>query len=76
MKTLLRTALLVSLVLPAAASGDDFQREGKNRDVKDAMEGKAPPALNVENWINTDGKPLDLAALKGKVVVIDFWGTW
>ena len=57
------------------AGGDDFAREDKNRDKKDPLEGKAPPALQVTGWMNTDG-PLDLASLRGKVVVLDFWGTW
>lgn len=35
---------------------------------------EAPPALQVENWINSEGLSLD--ELKGKVVVIDFWATW
>jgi len=26
--------------------------------------------------MNTGGRALDLASLKGKVVVLDFWGTW
>ncbi|MFP6582171.1 MAG: TlpA disulfide reductase family protein [Candidatus Hydrogenedentota bacterium] len=45
---------------------------------KDALEGKAPPALgNLTGWMNTvDGKPLAWADLKGKVILIDFWGTW
>ncbi len=75
MKQLLTSALFVALVLPQAVAGDDFQREGE-RTAKDALEGKAPPALKVENWMNIDGTSLDLASLKGKVVVLDFWGTW
>jgi len=75
--TLALSFLLLPLVAIAEDSKDDFKRERKEGDTsKDALEGKAPPALQVENWLNTDGKPLDLAKLKGKVVVLDFWGTW
>jgi cytochrome c biogenesis protein CcdA/thiol-disulfide isomerase/thioredoxin len=36
--------------------------------------GPAPEFAGVTNWLNTpDGKPLSLAALRGKVVLIDFW---
>ena len=38
------------------------------------MQGKPAPALAVTGWLNT--KPLTLADLKGKIVVIDFWATW
>jgi thiol-disulfide isomerase/thioredoxin len=37
--------------------------------------GKPAPSLaKGTNWQN--GDPLDLSALKGKVVVLDFWATW
>jgi thiol-disulfide isomerase/thioredoxin len=36
--------------------------------------GEAPPELKVTNWKN--GDPLKLSALKGKVVMLDFWATW
>lgn len=35
--------------------------------------GKAPPAFTGKSL---DGKEIDLAALRGKVVLIDFWATW
>jgi thiol-disulfide isomerase/thioredoxin len=38
------------------------------------MEGKPAPALQVTGWLN--GKPVTLASLKGKIVVLDFWATW
>jgi cytochrome c biogenesis protein CcmG, thiol:disulfide interchange protein DsbE len=62
----------------SVAGADDFKREGEGekRELKDQLEGKDPPELQVENWLNTDGKPLKLADLKGKVVVLDFWGVW
>lgn len=40
------------------------------------LEGKpaAPLTLVASTWKNSEA--LDLAALKGKVVLLDFWGTW
>ncbi|MCH8852626.1 MAG: redoxin domain-containing protein [Planctomycetes bacterium] len=37
--------------------------------------GTAAPPISADTWINTDGA-LELPALKGKVVVIEFWATW
>lgn len=59
-----------------ARAADDFPREDKNREQKDALEGQAPPPLQVEGWLNVEGGALELNELRGKVVVIDFWGTW
>ncbi len=36
--------------------------------------GAAPGFAGIQQWLNTPGgKPLSLAALKGKVVLVDFW---
>jgi cytochrome c biogenesis protein CcdA/thiol-disulfide isomerase/thioredoxin len=36
--------------------------------------GKAPAITGIQQWFNTPGdKPLTIAGLKGKVVLIDFW---
>jgi thiol-disulfide isomerase/thioredoxin len=36
--------------------------------------GKPAPALQVAEWVK--GEPATLASLKGKVVLLDFWGLW
>lgn len=60
-----------------APAQDPFPREGNpvQRAKKDPLEGKAPPALVVGAWRNVD-QPLALADLRGKVVLLDFWGVW
>ncbi|OMC29286.1 cytochrome c biogenesis protein DipZ [Mycobacterium colombiense] len=36
--------------------------------------GQAPALRGITGWLNTpDGKPLDPAAVQGKVILIDFW---
>ncbi|HEY1821581.1 MAG TPA: cytochrome c biogenesis protein DipZ [Trebonia sp.] len=36
--------------------------------------GKAPAIADITKWLNTpDGRPVSLPALRGKVVLIDFW---
>lgn len=37
--------------------------------------GTVPPELEAADWINTD-EPLTLKALRGNVVVVEFWATW
>ncbi len=69
------TCLASLMIGSLAAASDGFPREGR-RDNKDPLEGKPPPALQVREWYNTQGKIPNLSDLKGKVVVIDFWGTW
>lgn len=39
--------------------------------------GDAPIALDARDWMNTaDGEPIAVEDLAGKIVVIEFWGTW
>lgn len=37
--------------------------------------GSPPPAISAASWLNAPA-PISLAALKGKVVLLDFWGVW
>ena len=84
---LLVCAIVAACLLSAVAfqnwhDGDDsFERERSgvvDNALLDALEGKAPPNFkHATSWMNTDGdQPLDWSDLKGKVVVIDFWGEW
>lgn len=71
---------LVSALLIAAATQNGLAdkpewRSPQNRAAWDPLEGKAAPTLEkLTGWMNTDARSWD--DLKGKVVVLDFWGTW
>jgi len=45
------------------------------RKVRDALEGKPAPELRGE-LVSSTGEVIDLKNLHGKVVLVDFWGTW
>ena len=36
--------------------------------------GDQAPEIKVDDWLNT--KPLTLAKLRGKIVIVEFWATW
>ena len=57
---------------------DTIRRYGdaQDRAAKDALEDQPPPALTVKDWINAGENGVDLTKLDGKVVLVDFWGTW
>lgn len=75
-KITLPILLLLLMAGPLYAQPDGFQRERRGEGVspKDALENKTPPALQVSGWMNTDGGALKLEDLKGKVIILDFWG--
>ena len=81
MRKFATAALVVILAALLPAQEDkDFKRErrgkGNSNKLKDALEGKVPPALQVSSWMNAPAKGHGLADLKGKVVGLDFWGVW
>ena len=77
MRSILSLFVLLAIVTAAPAQKDGFKRERtpKNAAGKNALEGKSPPRLRVAKWLNSKER-LSLKKLKGKVVVLDFWGTW
>jgi thiol-disulfide isomerase/thioredoxin len=75
MKTFLGILIIALLTTTAGFAADAPKAEAsKVRADLDAMQGKAAPALQLDNWMNA--KPLQLSDLKGKIVVLDFWATW
>jgi len=73
--TALGAAVALSMSSVSAKDGDEkFKREQGEKLLH--LEGKAGPLLDVDDWQNSKAGALKLADLKGKVVVLDFWGTW
>src|SRR5256884_3242433 len=54
------------------ASGVRASKEGLEMATKEGDRIRAPELTGARGWLNTD-KPLTLSALKGKVVLLDFW---
>lgn len=52
---------------------DDYLKKREGAHAVTLKVGAKPPALKAKT---IDGKEVDLAALRGKVVLIDFWATW
>ena len=73
----LGAAMILALAMPSAVAGefpDEYYFYGEDLpETLRGLEGQPAPALNVTGWI---GEAQDLAELKGKVVVVDFWAVW
>lgn len=65
---------LGAVPLGAAAPAALAQEPRREQDLSE-LEGRPAPALEVTGWMNTEG-PLTWKDLRGKVVLLDFWGTW
>ncbi len=67
---------LAALAFVGQSDGFKRERNGPEAAKKDALEGKPPPSFAITEWLNTGGKALGWKALKGKVVVLDYWAHW
>jgi thiol-disulfide isomerase/thioredoxin len=72
-KWLAITLAILPGVLAAAPGEIGLEGDAERRSRLAQIQGKPAPELEVQRWL---GKPLKMAELKGKVVLIDFWGTW
>jgi thiol-disulfide isomerase/thioredoxin len=61
----------VELVLKAAPKASGAEPEAK---ASVSLKGKAAPGFEASHWVNS--KALTLPALRGKIVVVDFWAIW
>ena len=67
--------LVLVVMLGMGYQDDDYRREGdgERRKKLNKMEGKPAPEWVAESWIQNKST---LKELKGKVVLIKFWGVW
>jgi thiol-disulfide isomerase/thioredoxin len=60
-----------------AIPGAWLERDPANvKALADLLDAGSPPEIESETWLNSEEGPLSLGALKGKVVMLDFWATW
>jgi thiol-disulfide isomerase/thioredoxin len=65
-------ALLLAAVVVLSAQSLPNLLKGSEMSIQEKVRVRAPEITGGRGWLNTD-KPLSLAALKGKVVLLDFW---
>jgi len=63
---------LLSLAAFAGSGTSAHNTKGSTMSTQERIRVRAPEIAGGRGWLNTD-KPLTLAALKGKVVLLDFW---
>ena len=69
---LITATVLLSLAVTGVAGVNSTNRTKGNIMSAQGIRVRAPEITGGRGWLNTD-KPLSLAALKGKVVLLDFW---
>lgn len=66
-------ALALGVLNIHSADSPDLENSRVRFEIND-LHGKPAPSWELTGWKNS--KPLTLADLKGKIVVLDFWATW
>jgi thiol-disulfide isomerase/thioredoxin len=77
MKTAMKRLIILALAIAPAHAADltPFAEGTAQQRERLAKIGGAPAdEIDLKDWTNS--KPLKLADLKGKIVVLDFWATW
>lgn len=73
MRLLARALLLVAVCGSALADPQTVARDLKSLKLVEYRPGTAPPRFDGETL---DGRRFSLGALRGKVVVVNFWASW
>ena len=73
MKLIIFALLTVTLVVANGCKKDDRAAKPAAKPVASAVEGAVAPDFTVRDLA---GQEVKLAALKGKVVLVNFWATW
>jgi sugar lactone lactonase YvrE len=72
LQKLLVVFMLCALTLAGAARAQAQSEQGDEMAARDRGRVRAPELTGGRGWLNTD-KPLTIAGLRGKVVLLDFW---
>ena len=72
--TIATILLMATLGMTQNASKVRLEGDAARRKLLEEIQGNPSPELEVKEWIS--GKPLKISELKGKVVMLDFWGKW
>lgn len=73
MKLIIFALLTVTLVVANGCKKDDRAAKPAAKPVASAVEGAVAPDFTVRDLA---GQEVKLAALKGKVILVNFWATW
>jgi thiol-disulfide isomerase/thioredoxin len=70
-----RTSAALAALMLILVSGGCLDDPTAKHNVQNPKIGGEPPELVATDWLNTDTPPT-LAALRGQVVLVEFWATW